>query len=61
MKAPENWHLQLNLRLTNASPTVMAGEKNEELLQAIMDLLLEAITSDDGVESEPGGRAEDAR
>jgi len=61
MKAPENRHLQLNLRLTNASPTVMAGEKNEELLQAIMDLLLEAIASDDGVESVPGGRAEDAR
>ena len=61
MKAPENRHLQLNLRLTNASPTVMAGEKNEELLQAIMDLLLEAIASDDGAESVPGGRAEDAR
>lgn len=61
MKAPENRHLQLNLRLTNASPTVMAGEKNEELLQAIMDLLLEAIASDDSVESVPGGRAEDAR
>ncbi len=61
MKAPENRHLQLNLRLTNASPTVMAGEKNEELLQAIMDLLLEASASDDGVESVPGGRAEDAR
>jgi hypothetical protein len=60
MKAPENRHLQLNLRLTNASPTVMADEKNEELLLAIMDLLLEAIASDDGVESVPGGRAEDA-
>ena len=45
MKAPENRHLQLNLRLANASPTVMASEKNEELLQAIMDLLLEAIAS----------------
>lgn len=61
MKAPENRHLQLNLRLTNASPTVMAGEKNEELLLAIMDLLLEAIASDDGVESVPDGRVEDAR
>ena len=61
MKAPENRHLQLNLRLTNASPTVMADEKNEELLLAIMDLLLEAIASDDGVESVPGGRVEDAR
>ena len=61
MKALENRHLQLNLRLTNASPTVMADEKNEELLLAIMDLLLEAIASDDGVESAPGGRAEDAR
>jgi hypothetical protein len=39
----------------------MADEKNEELLLAIMDLLLEAIASDDGVESAPGGRAEDAR
>jgi hypothetical protein len=61
MKALENRYLQLNLRLTNASPTVMAGEKNEELLLAIMDLLLEAIASDDGVESAPGGRDEDAR
>ena len=61
MKAPENRHLQLNLRLANASPTVMASEKNEELLQAIMDLLLEAIASDDGVEPAPRGRAEDAR
>jgi hypothetical protein len=60
MKAPENRHLQLNLRLTNASPTVMADEKNEELLLAIMDLLLEAIASDDGPESVPDGRAEDA-
>lgn len=61
MKAPESRHLQLNLSLTNASPTVIVGEKNEELLQAIMDLLLEAIESDDSVESVPGGRAEDAR
>jgi hypothetical protein len=61
MEAPENRHLQLNLRLTNASPTVMAGEKNEELLLAIMDLLFEAIAREDGVKSAPGGRAEDAR
>jgi hypothetical protein len=61
MKAPENWHLQLNLRLTNASPTVIADEKNEELILAIMDLLLEAVASDDGLKSVPSGRAEDAR
>ena len=61
MKAPGNRHLQLNLRLTDPSPTMEAGEKNEELLLAIIDLLLEAIATDECVEPMPHRRTEDAR
>jgi hypothetical protein len=38
-----------------------AGEKNEELLLAIIDLLLEAIATDECVEPMPHRRTEDAR
>lgn len=61
MKAPGNRHQQLNLRLADPSPTMMAGEKNEELLLAIIDLLLEAIATEGGVDRAPDRRTEDAR
>ena len=61
MKAPGNRHLQLNLRLADPSPTMVVGEKNEELLLAIIDLLLEAIATDGGVDPMPERRTEDAR
>jgi hypothetical protein len=60
MKAPGNRHLQLNLRLADPSPTMMPGEKNEELLLAIVDLLLEAIATESTVEPVPDRRTEDA-
>ena len=60
MKVPGNRHLQLNLRLANPSPTMVAGEKNEELLLAIIDLLLEAIATEDGVAPMSERRTEDA-
>jgi hypothetical protein len=61
MKAPGNRHLQLNLRLGDLPPTMVAGEKNEELLLAIIDLLLEAIATDGDVDPMPERRTEDAR
>jgi hypothetical protein len=62
MKAPEkNRHLQLNLRLADPPPTAMAGEKNEELLLAIIDLLLDAVATEGGVDPVPDRRTEDAR
>ena len=61
MKAPGNRHVQLNLRLADPSPTMMAGDKNEELLLAIVDLLLEAIATESAVEPVPDRRTEDAR
>ena len=60
MKAPGNRHLQLNLRLADPSPTMMAGEKNEELLLAIIDLLLDAIAPERDEEPVPDRRTEDA-
>ena len=40
---------------------MVAGEKNEELLLAIIDLLLEAIATDGDVDPMPERRTEDAR
>ena len=46
---------------TDPSPTMVAGEKNEELLLAIIDLLLDAVGTEGGVDPIPDRRTEDAR
>ena len=39
--------LQLNLGLAVPVPTVITKEKDEELIRAIVDLLMEAVSADE--------------
>lgn len=46
-------HLQLNLRLAAPAPTAITDEKDAELVLALVDLLMDAISTIDAPERMP--------
>ncbi len=49
MEARKRRLLQLNLGLAVPTPTEITSEKDEELIRAIVDLLIEALSTTDEV------------
>ena len=53
MKRRTDRNVQLNLRLADPKPAIVPADKREELSQAIIDLLLEAIATDSEAKQTP--------
>ena len=58
MEARKRRLLQLNLGLAVPTPTEITSEKDEELIRAIVDLLIEALSTTDEVSDNERSRHE---
>jgi hypothetical protein len=52
---PKPRHLQLNLSLQDQPPTQLPEGQDKELARALMELLLQAATSESRIAAEPSG------
>ena len=59
MKHRANRHLQLSLRLAAQAPTAIPVERDEELVLALVDLLMDAISTLNVPETDSERRSRD--